>query len=265
MTKNSINIFFGIVVNNLDELKLKRVQVKINGVTDLLEDDDLPWYFPFHFSSFLLSIGDIVAVLIINGRVEHGFYSGPIYNNNSEELSSDNRPSTDNKNKNDAGIDDENYEFYLELFHKLVDDKDLVKLTYSKKEGIQFLNSEDSYINIELEKISIFQKTCGIEITEKEIKIGSTDKDFEKTFNSETMLKVIIQMIDHEKTIFTALCDYMTKMSTAAGSSPFTSALIPVGTALVASNMPTFQKDSAKNKQDADGKNTLSETVKISK
>jgi hypothetical protein len=263
MTTNSVNIFFGTVVNNLDELKLKRVQVKINGVTDLLEDADLPWYFPFNFSSFLLSIGDVVAVLIINGRVEHGFYSY-IYTGNSEELSSDNRPSTGlPDNKNDIAIGDD-YEHYLELLYRKIDDKQ-IKMTYSKSEGIVFENSEDSKIHIELEKISIFQKTCGIEITEKELKIGNSEKDYEKAFNAETTLKVIEAMIEHEKTIFTALCDYMTKISAAAGSSPFTSALIPVGTALVASNMPTFQKDSMKNKQDLNAKNTLSETVKISK
>jgi hypothetical protein len=209
-------------------------------------------------------VDDICIVLIINNRVEHGFYSGPIYNNNSEELSSDNRPSTGGiENKNDIGIGDD-YEHYLEILYRKIDNKQ-VKMTYSPSEGIIFENSEETGIHIELEKLRIFRKTIEITLDDKEIKIGNTDKDYEATFNSETTLKVIEAMFAHDKNIYT-LCLNMGKIiQTAAAASPFTSA---IGAAL-ASFLPVQQvpieQENAKIKSDANSKLTISETVKISK
>jgi hypothetical protein len=246
---NKVNIAFGKIISVEDPLKLHRCQVKLNGLTHLLDDDDLPWYYPHYGITKLPIIDDIVCVLYINNQVENGLYTNPIYVDGKKLL-------------NKKGITDDNYVDYLELFYKTVDKK-LVKLTYTKEEGIVFQNNEAKQ-TIELEKITMFFKNTGYVIEDKLIHIGNFDKDFERTFNGETTRDLLEAMITAEKNIYDAMLSMFDGIQLSCVT-PFT---LPIKTALIPLIQAFKVSLNIENTQlttDVIEKKTLSETTYISK
>lgn len=68
-----INILFGKIVNVTDEQKIWRCQVSIDGSTDLLPVEDLPWYFPWYGINYLPTNGDVVPVIVFDGDFTNMF------------------------------------------------------------------------------------------------------------------------------------------------------------------------------------------------
>src|SRR5690606_25077511 len=95
-----INVFFGKVVDVNDDEKIFRLRITINGYTNEIETENLPWYFPFFGFNYLPIIGDTVPVLIFNGDFTQGFYIKKI------DLES-------------TGLEGKEYENYLEIYKRL--------------------------------------------------------------------------------------------------------------------------------------------------
>jgi len=120
---SNINVYFGDVVDVADDEKLNRIRVSIPGKTNLLETDNLSWYFPFLGMDQVPIVGDKIPVLIFNNNFTTGFYLKKL---------------TDSANAQ-SGFDCSEYENYLEIFKR-----DPVQLTYNESDGIQLINDKAS-------------------------------------------------------------------------------------------------------------------------
>lgn len=148
----NVKIFFGKVTAVLDETKMYRIQVSIPSYTDKIELEKLPWYFPWYGIKYLPVIDDILPVIIFDGNFATGFYGSKV-------------------NVDGSAISEDDYENYLEIFKRLVNDKQIT-LGYTVTEGILFQNG-DNMITIGLEMISFMFAGWGITIEDGVINIGS--------------------------------------------------------------------------------------------
>lgn len=211
-----IKILFGTVVDLKDDLKINRARVSIKGLTDEIKQEELPWYFPFYGIDYLPILKDEVPVIIFDNNIVTGFYGNKI----------------DLKKSNLQSVSEDDYENYLEVFRRSIDDKN-VQITYEKSKGIQFINGE-SFIQTELEKISLFKKAMGVKIEEKEIHIG--DDGFEANLMGDKTVKELKAIIKHQSTMLTELITLFTKISSAC-TNPFTLGIA----AQIASGVPLMQ------------------------
>ena len=130
-----IKIFFGKIVSVSDELKINRCQISIDGLTNEIVPEDLPWYFPWYGINYLPIKDDVVSVIVFDDNFSTAFYSHKV-------------------NLIDLSLDADDYENYLELFKRTISDKN-VSLTYKKSTGIEFINDKTK-IQLELDKLSLF-------------------------------------------------------------------------------------------------------------
>ena len=72
----SIEIFFGKVVDVSDDLKINRVRVAVDCLTDTIAKDDLPWYFPWYGLNYLPIVNDVVSVIIFDDNFATAFIIG---------------------------------------------------------------------------------------------------------------------------------------------------------------------------------------------
>lgn len=198
-----IRIYFGEVVSVQDELKMLRVQVRINGQTEQLSDEDLPYYNSWNGLNYLPEVGDIVPVLIFDGNISSGFYGRSI-----------------SKKVNKEDLD---YEHYLELFRREVDGN-LVSLTYTPSKGIEFLNS-DSGILIEDQMIKLFASSNSITMSNSEIKIGNNATQY--ALKGDDTVQVLYDMCGLIKEVCKQFLMTSTTWPTviSACATPFTAAL----------------------------------------
>lgn len=202
----NVNIYFGKVVSIEDSEKILRVKVRINGLTHELSDNDLPYYFPWYGVNYLPVEGDIVPVIIFDHIITSGFYGRSI-------------------DKNKSNISDDDYNNYLEIYRR-----DGVELTYKKSEGICFMN-DDTLVQIETQKLSLFVSYNSITITPDMIKIG--DKAEQYALQGDKVVKlfedVVDQMIEITKN-FLPTSEIMIAATAACGT-PFTAGfLAPITT-----------------------------------
>lgn len=199
-----VNIFFGEVTNIDDETKLSRVQVKINGYTEDLPEEDIPWYFSWGGINYLPQVGDIVPVMIFDGNILAGFYGKTI---------------AKRLNKDD-GLD---YENYLEIFRREVDGE-LVSMSYTPSKGIEFINSESGML-VENDMITLFSSSNKITMTKSEIKIGNNAEQY--ALKGDDVVKVLEQMCGYMKEITKQFLMTSTTWPTVIGAcaTPFTAAL----------------------------------------
>ena len=201
-----INILFGEVVSIEDVQKICRVRVSINGYTDQLDDDDLPWYFPFYGLNYLPEEGDIVSVLIFDGCISSGFYGR--------------KCGLSNK---DLG---EDYANYLEIFKRTINGAP-VSLTYTESSGIEFVN-DDSGIQIEADKLSLFCASNSIVVTESSIVLGN-EEYAQASLKGDDVLKILGNMadlMDEIVKLFLPTSDIMIGLM-AGCATPFTAAFLP--------------------------------------
>lgn len=199
-----VNVFFGEVTNIDDELKLSRVQVKINGLTESLPEEDIPYYFSWGGVNYLPQVGDIVPVIIFDGNVLAGFYGKTVAK----------------KLNKDDGLD---YENYLEIFRREVDGE-LVSLSYTPSKGIEFINA-DTGILVENDMITLFSSTNKITMTSSQIKIGNNAQQY--ALKGDDTLKVLSDLCGYVKEITKQFLMTSTTWPTVIGAcaTPFTAAL----------------------------------------
>jgi hypothetical protein len=161
----NINIYFGTVVSVEDDQHLLRIKVRINGITDLLSDEELPWYFPWYGINYLPEVYDIVPVIIFDNVVTSGFYNRRI-----DFAPKIPAPSSAPTDPSAPILSQEDYNNYLEIFKRTIGTDD-VELSYTPSTGIDFMNA-DSMINIAKDKLTLFVSANFIEMTEDTIKIG---------------------------------------------------------------------------------------------
>lgn len=205
----NINIYFGKIVDINDPLKLLRCRVSINGLTDEIPTDSLPWYFPWYGINYLPQVGDIVPVIIFDNTLQSGMY---------------------NKSLNDkVGYDDlsqEDYNNMLELYQR-----DGVKLSYTPSKGIELIN-DDSAVNIDKQKIDLFCGTQSISVTNDNIKIGTNAKQYNLMGDEViSLLKDICDILGEVVKQFLPTNPTMAMFQAACGI-PYTASLLPYATAL---------------------------------
>jgi hypothetical protein len=202
-----INIYFGKVVDIKDDQKIFRCKVKINGYTEKIEITDLPWYFSWNGISFLPEIDNVVPVIIFDKNFNTGFYSNKKVNLEGNEIS------------------DENYDNYLEIFKRSIDNKN-VQLTYTKSEGIQFKN-DVSQIQLLIDNINLICGNNKIEITENKINLGTNN--LEPTLMGNKTVQQLKDIISHQQNTITKIFQIFLAINTASSGTPFT---LPISTAL---------------------------------
>lgn len=200
-----IKIFFGKVVDVSDDLKINRCRISIDGLTDEIKPEDLPWYFPWYGLSYLPIKDDVVPVLVFDDNFSTCFYGNKL-------------------DLVDLKLDDGDYENYLEIFKRSIDDKN-VSLTYKKSTGIEFIN--DKYkIQIEKDKLSLFNDTLGITIEKDKINIG--EKSGEATLLGDKTVKHLLDIVKHQQETIDGMLTIFDAIS-AACVTPFT---LPIKAAL---------------------------------
>ena len=192
-----IQIYFGKVVSVTDELKLNRCQISIDGLTDEIVPEDLPWYFPWNGTSFLPILNDVVPVICFDENISTCFYGRKL-------------------DLVDLKLTDGDYESYLEIYKRTIDDKN-VQLTYTKSKGIEILNDKGK-IQLEKEKLSLFIDTLGITITKDKIDIGTSG---EASLLCDKTVSQLTDMIKHQANTITEMMTLFNAISTACVT-PFT-------------------------------------------
>lgn len=209
----NIKIFFGKIVDINDDMKINRCRVKIDGYTDEIDDDKLPWYYPWYGIFYLPQIGDEVPVIIFDENFTTCFYGYKV-------------------DLTDSELDSGDYENYLEIFKRSVDE-DVVELTYKKSSGIEFIN-KNSKVQIEKDKITFFVNSNSILIEKNKIFIG--DKNQEASLLGDKSVKHLQNIIKHQNNTITKFIQLFTSIASAAAQNPMTSAI----GAAITSILPTI-------------------------
>lgn len=202
---NNVNIYFGKVVNISDEEKLYRCQVSIDGYTDQIDIEKLPWYFHWYGLNYLPLLNDIVPVIIFDNNFATGFYG---------------------KKVNVAGdnIDDGDYENYLEIFKREIDGSN-VELTYTVSKGIMFTN-KDTTVNLTVDDLQLLVGGWGITVTDKKIDLGTGG---EASLLGDKTVEQLHAIVKHQSNVITEMIKMMTAIAGAANGNPLT---LPIGIAL---------------------------------
>jgi len=202
-----INVYFGTVVDISDSEKIFRCKIKIEGYTEKISTEELPWYFSWNGISFLPELDDIVPVIIFDKNFNTGFYS--------------------NKKVNLEGIEisDDDYSNYLEIFKRSIDNKE-VKLIYTKSEGIQFIN-DVSQIQLLIDNINLKCGDNNIEITQDKINIGN--QGLEPMLMGDKTVQHLKDIISHQQNTITKIFQIFLAINTASSGTPFT---MPISAAL---------------------------------
>lgn len=243
MELGNINILFGNVVSVDDEQHRYRCRVSINGYTDMLEDDEVPYYFPWYGINYLPQVDDVVPVIIFDGVIWSGFYGKAIGQT--------------------SNLEGDDYIHYLEIFKRQVGN-DFVNLTYKPSTGIEFSNA-DAGINIQTKKLELFCASQSIIIDGDGIQLGEGAE--KHVPYGEDMIDLMKEMCDliaqmastFGPTFYTAL------MAAASAGVPFTAGFTAVanmigtpgtGLAMIAANAKTL-------KTQLDAKMICSQTVRV--
>ena len=194
----NIQIFFGQVVDIDDPYQCLRCRVAIQGKTDKIEKDKLPWYYSFNGLNSLPKIDDEVPVIIFDGNFATGMYGRPMINGSVQ-------------TKTD-------YKDYVEVFKKMTGDSD-ASITYSISNGIEIQN-DNTGIHVESAKLKLFCDANAISITSNAILLGN--ENLEAMLMGDKTIAFMGEMFDYfEQVIKMMFAGFQTVM-TAALPSPFT-------------------------------------------
>jgi hypothetical protein len=229
----NVKIYFGKVIDITDDLKIFRCRISIDGYTEEIEKDNIPWYFPWYGINYLPIVNDIISIIIFDNNFSTGFYGKKV-------------------DLTDIGLSNDDYENYLEIFKRTVADKQ-VSLIYTKTNGIEFIN-DISKINLALDKITLFNDSLGITITKDKIEIGDNT---EASLLGDKTVSQLKDIIAHQNDIISALFEGFQKVA-AGCTTPFTA---PIAGQLT-SFLPKQVKLTADNKK-IDANNSKLQSKKI--
>lgn len=193
-----VKILFGSIVDIADKAKLFRSKVSIPGYTDEIDKELLPWYYPFGGIDFLPIEGDEVSVLIFDNDFRSGFYGKKV------------------DSKVD-GVSDSDYSNYLELFKR-----DGVELTYTKTDGIKFINS-GSGVQIEEDIVTLFVKSNTITISDKKIMLG--DSGQEASLLGDKTVDLLNTIITLQQNTITEMLKMFASVVSSSSPNPLTMAI----------------------------------------
>lgn len=215
-----VKILFGSIVDIADKDKLFRSKVSIPGYTDEIDKELLPWYYPFGGIEFLPVEGDEVSVLIFDNDFRTGFYGKKV----------------DGK----VDVSDTDYANYLELFKR-----DGVELTYTKTDGIKFINN-DSGVQIEEDIVTLFVKSNTVTISDKKIMLG--DSGQEASLLGDKTVDLLNQIITLQQDTITEMLKMFTGVVSGASPSPMTmgisgalSPLVTTASTTLIANIPKLK------------------------
>ena len=224
----NIKIYFGKVVDVKDDLKVNRVRVSIDGLTNEIKKDDRPWYFPWYGLNYLPILDDVVSVIVFDENLATCFYGRKI-------------------DLKDESLDDGDYENYLEIFKRSVSDKS-VSLTYKKSTGIEFINDKGK-IQIEVDKLSFFVDTNSIVMTKNRIDIG--DSNQEATPLGDKTVQELHDIIKHQSNTISEIMGLFQTIVTAC-TNPFTAPIAAALTPKMLISQPKLDIENTKVDQAAD-------------
>lgn len=208
----NIKIYFGKVNSVTDDKKLNRCKVVIDGYTEGIDEVDLAWYFPWYGLNYLPLVNDIVPVIIFDDNFSSGFYGRKV------DLDLNH-------------MDDTDYENYLEIFKRTIDDKD-VQLLYTLTDGIIFSNG-NSKSNITIDDITHMVNGWGIKVTKDRIDLG---KDGEASLLGDKSVASLHEIVAHQQAQLEDIMKIFTQVASVS-TTPFTA---PQG-AMITSLIPTIQ------------------------
>lgn len=197
----NIQIFFGQVVDIEDPQQSCRCRVAIQGKTDQIEKEKLPWYFAWNGISSLPQLNDEVSVMIFDGNFATGFYGSKLVSDSVQ-----------------TAI---NYRDYVEVFKKMTCDSDS-SITYSHTGGLNIQNKNNG-LTAGLANVKMFCGENSLNMTENMISLG--------TENTEAMLmgdKTVTYLNDIIKSIgdiVEIMYGGFEKIMTAAMPNPYTTAI----------------------------------------
>lgn len=254
---SNVQIFFGKVHDqhdtetkgNFTGLGICRCQIIIPGITDEVDADLLPWYFPWYGRKYLPEVGDTVAVLIFDGNFATGFYGPKI-------------------DLEDENLDPNDYNNYLELFKRNCDGND-VQLTYKTSKGIEIFNgtedgSKGSKLHLELELFTVYCEANFIKVSKDLINVGnaSSGRGEQWSTNGENTHDLLKTMIASINTLHNDVKTLMQAIQNGCNN-PYT---IGIKAGILA-NLPKYISDITSTKSQHDSKSTtdliLSQMVKI--
>lgn len=219
MELGNVQIFFGKVTAVTDEKKICCCQIAIPGITEEVDAATLPWYFPWYGRNYLPLVDDTVSVIVFDDNFSTAFYGRKI-------------------DLIDAGVEEGDYENYLEIFKREVEGNQ-IQLTYTVSKGIEFINGEVR-TQIELEKYSLFCKANSIVMVEDRIDIGN--QGLEAVCQGDKTVKELHDIIKHQANTISKMYEGFQKVM-AGCTNPFTAAIagqlagfIPTQAQLVSEN-----------------------------
>lgn len=210
-------IYFAKVVSVSDELMIHRAKCVIQGFSDEIPEEKLPWYYPYYGVNFLPQVNDVVPVVIFENNFTTGFYGRKI----------------DVVSRN---LSSEDYENYLEIFKRTISDKN-VQLTYKESEGIKFINDISSE-QIEIDKITFLVGNNRIYMDEKVIELGTSN--LEASLLGDKTVSYLKEQIKLSDTLKTQTKICLDAIAKAAMGSPFTANIGAALTPLVPILEQTF-------------------------
>lgn len=213
--------WLGEVVENDDELREFRCKIKVYGVYDNLEIEDIPWAYPANSLSFSSidnggfgsgsspKIGTILKVKFNNGNIYAPEYFS-IQNIN---------PSL----KEEIGDD------YFNSHVFCYDEDEELKAYYTQEKGY-FISLKDSIINVRPDNTVYIEHAGGqiIHIQENKISLGSEDESDQPALlgdNTEKTLEEINEAIEEH---ISTISDTFGDLAQAAAPNPHTAALVPL-------------------------------------
>lgn len=220
-TQENNMILFGKVVSVKDDNFFHRIRCTVDGYTDQLTEDELPFYFPFYGVNFLPLVDDIVPLFVFDGN-----FSTAMYGRKVDVVSRE--------------LDEADYENYLEIFKRSVDDNN-VQLTYTPSTGIELIN-KDSKAQIEIDKITLFVKENQIFMDSDYIKLGN--ENLEMSLLGDKTVDYLKEQIALSEKIQSEYQTLFTSIQSAAMGSPYTMAIgiaitsgLPTATASIKAQM----------------------------
>ena len=197
----NIQIFFGQVVDVDDPTQSLRCRVAIQGKTDQIEKEKLPWYYSWNGIGSLPKVNDEVPVIIFDGNFATGMYGKTMINGSTQTAA--------------------NYKDYVEVFKKITGDSD-ASITYSISNGIEIKNSTTG-LNASALKLKLFCGANEISITDTSILLGS--EGLEAMLMGDKTIAFMNDLFDYLEQLIKMMFAGFQTIMTAALPNPYTSAI----------------------------------------
>lgn len=213
---NSVEKYYGKVVEIDNKMRVSRIKVRVKTVFDDIPTEYIPWAMPRYLDgaeSDMPAIGDIVPVKFLDNDLMYPMWYRFKVNKNLSEISDEDYPSS-----------------------TIIKEKDLSKygldgklsIRYTKTDGVIIqLDRNDKSSTISILNDNTILATNGnsgqsLHLANDNISIGSKDKSQQPAVVGDDNLKAFQMLNDTIKDMASTMETSLQKLSTLAGSSPYT-------------------------------------------